>query len=72
MPMALLAKLFLNMSENFTERMQKICECGHSRGMHHYGFSRIPEGQEIQSMRTDVECKVEECGCGTYSSAGED
>jgi len=49
--------------------MGKICICGHTRGLHDYGFSHIPEGQTIQTTRTDVECRVNECGCLEYTPA---
>ncbi len=60
----------MSYEESYLKKIQKLCECGHTRSMHDNSFSRYGEFEPISNGKKDVECHASNpnnCECKVYT-----
>lgn len=50
------------------DKTNTLCACGHDRTLHYHGISLIDRGQEISPVRSDEECRANNCTCAKYEA----
>lgn len=54
--------------EDYSERVKKVCECGHARLLHGNGFSIVQSGESFPNKEKDCGCDAPSCNCKKYES----
>lgn len=52
--------------ESYLARVQKLCQCGHTRQMHDHRFSKFEDGESIMKGKKDINCSANDCNCIQY------